>query len=66
MAEGRAELIASTDRHPHYVAAKFREKYAKYLGTVSLERWRPAIQTAMASQIGMTAAGRSRKQIPQR
>ena len=29
LAEGRAELIAGAERHPHFLAAKFREKYAQ-------------------------------------
>src|ERR1700689_3430258 len=27
VAEGRVEIIAGADRHPHFLAAKFREKY---------------------------------------
>ena len=40
LAEGRAELIAGADRHPHFLAAKFREKYAQSLGTTPFEQWR--------------------------
>ena len=40
LAEGRAELIAGADRHPHFLAGKFREKYAQSLGAMSFEQWR--------------------------
>jgi hypothetical protein len=39
LAEGRAEL-AHADRHPHFLAGKFREKYAPSLGATSFEEWR--------------------------
>ena len=40
MAEGRAELIAGADRHPPFLAGKFREKYAPSMGAMSFEQWR--------------------------
>jgi hypothetical protein len=39
LAEGRAELIAGADRHPHFLAAKFREKYAPSMGAMSFDQW---------------------------
>jgi hypothetical protein len=32
LAEGRAELITGADRHPYFLAGKFREKYAPSMG----------------------------------
>ena len=40
LAAGRAELIAGADRHPHFLAAKFREKYAQSMGAMSFDQWR--------------------------
>jgi PPOX class probable F420-dependent enzyme len=40
LAEGQAELIAGPHRHPHFLAAKFREKYAPSLGDKPFEQWR--------------------------
>ena len=40
LAEGRAELIAEAERHPHFLAAKFREKYAQSMGAMSFDQWR--------------------------
>ena len=35
LAEGRAELIAGAERHPHFLAGKFREKYARSPGLLT-------------------------------
>lgn len=40
LAEGRATLVTRADQHPHFLAAKFREKYAQSLGDTSFEDWR--------------------------
>lgn len=40
LAEGRATLVTRADQHPHFLAAKFREKYAQSLGDTSFEEWR--------------------------
>jgi hypothetical protein len=42
LAEGRAEFITAADRHPHFLAGKFREKYAPSLGAMSFDQWRSA------------------------
>jgi PPOX class probable F420-dependent enzyme len=40
LAEGTATLVTGADQHPHFLAGKFREKYARSLGTTSFEQWR--------------------------
>ena len=42
LAEGRAELITGAERHPHFLAEKFREKYAQSMGATSFDQWRSA------------------------
>jgi|SRR5271165_6391895 len=40
LAEGRATLVTGAGQHPHFLAAKFREKYAQSLDDTSFEQWR--------------------------
>jgi len=40
VAEGRATVVSRADEHPHFLAAKFREKYSLSLGSTSFEDWR--------------------------
>jgi len=40
LAEGRATLVTGAGQHPHFLAEKFREKYAQTLGGTSFEEWR--------------------------
>lgn len=40
LAEGRATVVTRADQHPHFLAAKFREKYALSLGDTAFEEWR--------------------------
>jgi PPOX class probable F420-dependent enzyme len=40
LAEGRATLVTGADQHPHFLAAKFHEKYAPSLGDTPFEQWR--------------------------
>jgi PPOX class probable F420-dependent enzyme len=39
IAEGRAEFVTA-DRHPHFLARQFLEKYEKSMGSMSFEEWR--------------------------
>jgi hypothetical protein len=40
LAEGRATLVTGAGQHPHFLAAKFREKYAQSMGDTPFEQWR--------------------------
>lgn len=40
VAEGRATLVTGAGQHPHFLAAKFREKCAQALDATSFEEWR--------------------------
>jgi PPOX class probable F420-dependent enzyme len=40
LAEGRVTVLSGADQHPHFLAAKFRDKYAQSLGSTSFEEWR--------------------------
>ena len=40
LAEGRATLVTGAGQHPHFLAAKFGEKYAQSLDDTSFEQWR--------------------------
>ena len=40
VAEGRVTVVTGAGQHPHFLAAKFREKYAQALGATSFEEWR--------------------------
>jgi hypothetical protein len=70
MAEGRAELIAGSDRHPHFLAAKFREKYAQSLGATSFEQWRSTFSQPLLIHVNRivawtrTAAGIAYRVVP--
>jgi len=70
LAEGRAELIAGPDRHPHFLAAKFREKYAQSLGTLSFEQWRSTFSQPLLVHVERiiawtrTAAGVAYRVVP--
>jgi PPOX class probable F420-dependent enzyme len=56
VAEGRAEIIAGADRHPHFLAAKFREKYAQSLGAMSFEEWRSAFSQPLLIHVNRIIA----------
>jgi hypothetical protein len=70
LAEGRGELIAEADRHPHFLAAKFREKYAQSLGTLSFEQWRSTFSQPLLVHVERiiawtrTAAGVAYRVVP--
>ena len=70
MAEGRAELIAGPDRHPHFLAAKFREKHAQSLGAFSFEQWRSTFSQPLLIHVERiiawtrTAAGVAYRVVP--
>ena len=65
-----AALIAGPDRHPHFLAAKFREKYAQSLGTMSFEQWRSAFSQPLLVHVKRiiawtrTAAGVAYRVVP--
>ena len=56
LAEGRAELIAGADRHPHFLAGKFREKYAQSLGAMSFEQWRSMFSQPLLIHVNRVVA----------
>ena len=70
LAEGRAELIAGADRHPHFLAGKFREKYAQSLGAMSFEQWRSTFSQPLLIHVNRivawtrTAAGVAYRVVP--
>ena len=70
LAEGRAELITGADRHPHFLAAKFREKYAPSLGAMSFEQWRSTFSQPLLIHVERiiactrTAAGVAYRIVP--
>jgi hypothetical protein len=70
MAEGRAELIAGADRHPHLLAERFREKYAQSLGAMSFEQWRTTFSQPLLIHVNRiiawtrTAAGLAYRVVP--
>ena len=70
LAEGRAELIAGPDRHPHFLAGKFREKYAQSLGAMSFEQWRSTFSQPLLIHVERilawtrTAAGVAYRIVP--
>ena len=70
LAEGRAELIAGADRHPHFLAGKFREKYAQSLGAMSFEQWRSMFSQPLLIHVNRivawtrTAAGVAYRVVP--
>jgi PPOX class probable F420-dependent enzyme len=70
LAEGRAELIAGADRHPHFLAAKFREKYAQSMGVMSFDQWRSTFSQPLLVHVERiiawtrTAAGVAYRVVP--
>lgn len=40
LAEGRATVVTGASQHPHFLAGKFREKYAQSMGTAPFDQWR--------------------------
>jgi hypothetical protein len=70
LAEGRAELIAGADRHPHFLAAKFREKYAQSMGAMSFDQWRSTFSQPLLIHVERiiawtrTAAGVAYRVVP--
>jgi PPOX class probable F420-dependent enzyme len=70
LAEGRAELIAGAERHPHFLAGKFREKYARSLGAMSFDQWRSTFSQPLLIQVNRitawtrTAAGVAYRVVP--
>ena len=70
IAEGRAELIAEADRHPHFLAGKFREKHAQSLGSMSFEQWRSTFSQPLLVHVNRiiawtrTAAGLAHRVVP--
>src|SRR5690242_9808384 len=70
LAEGRAELIAGAGRHPHFLAAKFREKYARAMGAMSYDQWRSTFSQPLLIQVERiiawtrTAAGVAYRVVP--
>jgi len=40
VAEGRVTVVSGAEQHPHFLAAKFRDKYAQSLGSTSFDEWR--------------------------
>jgi PPOX class probable F420-dependent enzyme len=70
LAEGRAELIAGADRHPHFLAAKFREKYAPSMGAMSYDQWRSTFSQPLLIHVERivawtrTAAGVAYRVVP--
>jgi PPOX class probable F420-dependent enzyme len=70
LAEGRAELIAGADQHPHLLAGRFREKYAQSLGAMSFDQWRSTFSQPLLIQVDRitawirTAAGVAYRVVP--
>jgi hypothetical protein len=70
LAEGRAELISGPDRHPHFLAGRFREKYAQSMGPVSFEQWRSTFSQPLLIHVNRiiawtrTAAGLAYRVVP--
>ena len=56
LAEGRAELIAGADQHPHFLAAKFREKYAQSMGAMSFDQWRSTFSQPLLIHVNRITA----------
>jgi PPOX class probable F420-dependent enzyme len=70
LAEGRAELIAGADQHPHLLAGRFREKYAQSLRAMSFDQWRSTFSQPLLIQVDRitawtrTAAGVAYRVVP--
>ena len=56
LAEGRAELIAGAERHPHFLAEKFREKYAPSMGATSFDQWRSTFSQPLLIHVSRITA----------
>jgi hypothetical protein len=56
LAEGRAELIAGAERHPHFLAGEFREKYARSLGAMSFDQWRSTFSQPLLIHVNRITA----------
>jgi hypothetical protein len=56
LAEGRAELIAGADRHPHFLAGEFLEKYARSLGAMSFDQWRSTFSQPLLIHVNRITA----------
>ena len=56
LAEGRAELIAGAERHPHFLAGKFREKYAQSMGAMSFDQWRSTFSQPLLIHVNRITA----------
>jgi hypothetical protein len=70
LAQGRAELIAGADRHPHFLAAKFREKYEPAMGAMSFDQWHSTFSQLLLIHVDRitawtrTAAGAAYRVVP--
>ena len=70
LAKGRAELITGADRHPHFLAGKFREKYAPSMGAMSFDQWRSTFSQPLLVHVERiiawtrTAAGVAYRVVP--
>ena len=70
LAEGRAELITGADRHPHFLAGKFREKYAQSMDAMSFDQWRSTFSQPLLVHVERiiawtrTAAGVAYRVVP--
>lgn len=56
LAEGRAELITGAERHPHFLAEKFREKYAQSMGATSFDQWRSTFSQPLLIHVSRITA----------
>ena len=71
IAEGRAELV-TPDRHPHFLAREFGQKYAQSLGSMSFEQWRSTFSKPVLIHVQRimawtrTDTGLAHRVVPQR
>jgi Pyridoxamine 5'-phosphate oxidase len=69
LAEGRAELVTA-DRHPHFLASQFQQKYALSLGSMPFEEWRLTFSRAVLIHVERiitwtrTVAGPAYRAVP--
>ena len=56
LAEGRATLVTGAGQHPHFLAAKFREKYTQSLGDTPFEQWRATFSQPLLIHVQRIAA----------
>ena len=66
LAEGRAELIAGAERHPHFLAGEFREKDARFLGAMSFDQWRSTFSQLLINVNRITAWTRTAEGVAYR